>query len=578
MLYVLGWREWLKNYTFYCLARKMTKPTGNGSTPFDGSENTNLHLNGETFFRSSDELERRRNRDTSELFSVKVAFAYSRKNENNENPVSPSVRINKHYNITTGEKKAALTTATQFFFTNFNNGVPAQFSGITTTENVGGYNGIGTGTDVFSGNFLRNKTGGVDLSPGTITPGKTTLTLTNLPTHNSINLSFLLAIIDSWDGNFYTPFLPAAPDLFNVSVDGKVIFSQTFTNTLDPNVSNASYNPPPGVFLNRGQYIGWNDPVLGVDSAYNMGLDPTFKNIPHTASTLTVQWYAGGSGWQGGNDESWAIDNVGVTLNNVPVLPTVTLAVNATGISENSPSNFVYTFTRSGSISSPLTVNFSIGGTATFNTDYTRVGTTPFTATTGNITFATGSPTATLTLDPTADLLVESNETISLTLTSNSAYTIGTTSPVVSTIINDDNTRNQRATSGNDILLGTTRADILNGGAGADNLTGGANADTFVFSESNQGIDRINDFVPGDDTILVLSSGFTGGGLAGGNTITQNQFVIGTAASTVSNRFVYNSATGALSYDRDGTGSALPVQFATLNTGLALTSEDILVG
>jgi len=76
----------------------------------------------------------------------------------------------------------------------FGAGVGGGFSGITTTEGVQGYAGIGTGTDVFSGNFLRNKTGG---SPDG-TPGlKTTLSLNNLPTHTGINLQFLLAIIDS---------------------------------------------------------------------------------------------------------------------------------------------------------------------------------------------------------------------------------------------------------------------------------------------------------------------------------------------------------------------------------------------
>jgi hypothetical protein len=49
-----------------------------------------------------------------------------------------------------------------------------------------------------------------------------------------------------------------------------------------------------------------------------MGLDPRFGNIAHTASSLTVTWLAHGTGWQGGTDESWGIDNVEVLLNGVP--------------------------------------------------------------------------------------------------------------------------------------------------------------------------------------------------------------------------------------------------------------------
>jgi len=46
-----------------------------------------------------------------------------------------------------------------------------------------------------------------------------------------------------------------------------------------------------------------------------MGLDPLFTNIAHTADTLTVDFFASGPGWSGGGDESWAIENVSVSLN-----------------------------------------------------------------------------------------------------------------------------------------------------------------------------------------------------------------------------------------------------------------------
>ena len=68
----------------------------------------------------------------------------------------------------------------------------------------------------------------------------------------------------------------------------------------------------------RGFNATWDD------SAYDLGLDPVFQNIPHTGATLTVEWFASGAGWQGDNarfgetqDESWAIDNVRVDLNGV---------------------------------------------------------------------------------------------------------------------------------------------------------------------------------------------------------------------------------------------------------------------
>jgi len=40
---------------------------------------------------------------------------------------------------------------------------------------------------------------------------------------------------------------------------------------------------------------------------------------------------------------------------------------------------------------------------------------------------------------------------------------------------------------------------------------------------------------------------------------------------------VYNSATGALYYDADGSGAGAQVQFATLGTGLGVAAGDFLV-
>ena len=43
-------------------------------------------------------------------------------------------------------------------------------------------------------------------------------------------------------------------------------------------------------------------------------------------------------------------------------------------VDEDGATNLVYTFTRTGSNTAALTVNFTIGGTADFNTDYTQIG------------------------------------------------------------------------------------------------------------------------------------------------------------------------------------------------------------
>lgn len=136
--------------------------------------------------------------------------------------------------------------------------------------------------------------------------------------------------------------------------------------------------------------------------------------------------------------------------------PSVTLALSSSSVTEDGSSNLVYTFTRSGSTTNALTVNYSIGGTATLNTDYRQFGATSFTGTTGTITFAAGASKATLTIDPTADTILESNETVALTLNAGSGYTVGTTTPVTGTIINDDFQPKINLSSSQTIVEGNT--------------------------------------------------------------------------------------------------------------------------
>lgn len=190
-----------------------------------------------------------------------------------------------------------------FFFTNFDSGAPPEFSGVTTTEGVQACAGLGHGTDLFGGLLLRNDTG--PYAGGPALP--TRLTLTGLPPHEFIDLHFLLAVIDTWDGNSGG----CDPDIFGVTVDGQLVFSESFTNF--PDSHTASYpdaSTPPGVALAQYVQLGWLD--FELDSAYDLGLEPALQSIPHTASTLTIEWFASGGGWQGSYDESWGIDNVEV--------------------------------------------------------------------------------------------------------------------------------------------------------------------------------------------------------------------------------------------------------------------------
>ena len=180
-------------------------------------------------------------------------------------------------------------------------GVKDVLDGITTTEPAQGYSGVGS----FGGDFLRNTTGGEPIG----TSGEPTrLTLTKLPRHSSVNINFLLAIIDSWDGSLPGGCTTCHPDVFNVRVDGIAVFGESF------GFNGPTFVPPLGVLLAISP-LGFNSDFD--DAVYDMGLNPTFDNIPHTARTLTIEWFADGAGWQGGDDESRAIDNLEIILNKV---------------------------------------------------------------------------------------------------------------------------------------------------------------------------------------------------------------------------------------------------------------------
>ncbi|MFM6045290.1 MAG: Calx-beta domain-containing protein, partial [Dolichospermum sp.] len=113
----------------------------------------------------------------------------------------------------------------------------------------------------------------------------------------------------------------------------------------------------------------------------------------------------------------------------------VTVAVAPASVTEDGSSNLVYTFTRTGSTTNTLTVNYTVGGTATLGTDYTGIRTTGATKT---LTFAAGSSTAIVTVDPTADTTFEYDETVVLTLTHGEDYSPSATSSATGTIANDE--------------------------------------------------------------------------------------------------------------------------------------------
>ena len=126
----------------------------------------------------------------------------------------------------------------------------------------------------------------------------------------------------------------------------------------------------------------------------------------------------------------------------------------------------------------------------------------------------------------------------------------------------------------NNSLTGGGGNDTLIGGAGNDTLVGGLGADRFRFATAPNATtnrDVISDFsIAQGDRIELENAIFTG--LPTTGPLAASSFLIGTAATNGSQRILYNSATGLLSYDSDGNGAVAAIAFATITPGLPLNS------
>nr|WP_214607405.1 Ig-like domain-containing protein [Glaesserella parasuis] len=106
-------------------------------------------------------------------------------------------------------------------------------------------------------------------------------------------------------------------------------------------------------------------------------------------------------------------------------------------------------------------------------------------------------------------------------------------------------------------LTGGKGNDRLMGGLGADTLIGGEGEDTFVFNASLNGkADVITDFSAEDKIEL-----------------SKTIFSSLTSADKVIEHIQYDSSTGKLSYDSDGSGKGNAIHFATLSTSSLFTVE-----
>jgi hypothetical protein len=145
------------------------------------------------------------------------------------------------------------------------------------------------------------------------------LTLTNLPPHAALRLSFDLLVLKSWDGN--SPRY--GPDRWKLTVaDGPVLLDTTFSNNPKLNKDGSFQNYPQLQSTPRAGAAQTN--TLGYkffgDSTY-----PLEFTFPHSGSTLKLDFSSSLFEGKGLADESWGLDNIRIAIApNVPPIATGT--------------------------------------------------------------------------------------------------------------------------------------------------------------------------------------------------------------------------------------------------------------
>ena len=138
------------------------------------------------------------------------------------------------------------------------------------------------------------------------------LTLTNLPPHSALKVSFDLYILKSWDGN--SPRY--GPDRWSLSAaGGPVLLATTFSNNHKVSTEGSDQDYP------RPQ----SPPRTGAGATNTLGckffgdsIYPLEFTFAHSGSELTLNFNSSLFEGKGIADESWGLDNVRITTASVP--------------------------------------------------------------------------------------------------------------------------------------------------------------------------------------------------------------------------------------------------------------------
>ncbi|MCP5432435.1 MAG: FG-GAP repeat protein [Alphaproteobacteria bacterium] len=179
-----------------------------------------------------------------------------------------------------------------------------------------------------------------------------------------------------------------------------------------------------------------------------------------------------------------------------------------------------FSVSLTGAALAPVTVDYeTIDGTALAGIDYV--------ATSGQIAFAVGEQSKTITVTVNADILAEGNETFTLHLfnpsgagfggaTPGEAFLTGTILDAGGPITGGANPDSLPGTTDDDVIYGLGGADTIDGGAGNDTIAGGAGGDSLI---GGSGTDLLDYSASAAGILANLGANNVSGGDAAGDTI-----------------------------------------------------------
>lgn len=160
-----------------------------------------------------------------------------------------------------------------------------------------------------------------------------------------------------------------------------------------------------------------------------------------------------------------------VTIVSDDALPTVTVTAPDGNASEVGPDTGTIRFTRDIVTAGTLTVNFTVGGSATSGADYTSIGT--------QAVIPANQASVDVTVTPINDSEREANETVVVTLSAGPAYSIGSPSSDFVTLASEDDERYHVWVANLDAAQAAAQKSAL--------ISASGNPDTAVWKEVGTG-------------------------------------------------------------------------------------------